>query len=122
TIAVFTRLLEDPRLKHLEAGIVLQTYLPDALPALRELTAWARDRVEHGGAAIKVRLVKGANLPMEKVDAVVHGWPQAPYASKLDTDANYLRCLDEALRPDSTRAVRIGVAGHNLFDIAYAWL
>ena len=40
TIAVFTRILEDPRLQQLEAGIVLQAYLPDALPALRELTAW----------------------------------------------------------------------------------
>ncbi|MEV7632368.1 bifunctional proline dehydrogenase/L-glutamate gamma-semialdehyde dehydrogenase [Microbacterium sp. NPDC089318] len=122
TIAVFTRLLEDPRLTRLQAGIVLQTYLPDALPALRELTAWACDRVEHGGAPIKVRLVKGANLAMEKVDAAMHGWPQAPYSTKLDTDANYLRCLDAAFDPDSTAAVRIGVAGHNLFDIAYAWL
>lgn len=122
TIAVFTRILEDPRLKHYEGGIVLQTYLPDALPALRELTAWARERVEHGGAPIKVRLVKGANLAMEKVDAVMHGWTQAPYGSKLDTDANYLRCLDEAFQPRSIAAVRIGVAGHNLFDIAFAWL
>ncbi|WP_309065617.1 bifunctional proline dehydrogenase/L-glutamate gamma-semialdehyde dehydrogenase [Microbacterium sp.] len=122
TIAVFTRILEDPRLRDLHAGIVLQAYLPDALPALRELTAWARDRVEHGGAPIKVRLVKGANLAMEQVDAVMHGWPQAPYSSKLDTDANYLRCLDEAFQPRNTDAVRIGVAGHNLFDIAWAWL
>ena len=41
TIAVFTRILEDPRLQRLEAGIVLQAYLPDALPALQELTGWA---------------------------------------------------------------------------------
>lgn len=122
TIAVFTRILEDPRLKHLEAGIVLQTYLPDALPALRELSAWARERVEHGGARIKVRLVKGANLPMEKVDAVMHGWQQAPYSTKLDTDANYLRCLDFAFDERNAAAVRIGVAGHNLFDVAFAWL
>ena len=122
TIAVFTRILEDPRLSGLEAGIVLQAYLPDALPALRELTAWARDRVEHGGARIKVRLVKGANLAMERVDAVMHGWPQATYDVKVDTDANYLRMLGEALSPASTAAVRVGVAGHNLFDIAYAWL
>ncbi|MGM1017795.1 MAG: proline dehydrogenase family protein [Actinomycetota bacterium] len=122
TIAVFTRLLEDPRLQGLEAGIVLQAYLPDALPALRELTAWARARVQHGGARIKVRLVKGANLAMEHVDAVMHGWTPAPYDSKIETDANYLRCLDEALRPENTSAVRIGVAGHNLFGIAYAWL
>ncbi len=45
TIAVFTRILEDLRLTGLEAGIVLQAYLPDALPALQELTAWAQDRV-----------------------------------------------------------------------------
>ncbi|GAB3595939.1 proline dehydrogenase family protein [Microbacterium tumbae] len=122
TIAVFTRILEDPRLAGLEAGIVLQAYLPDALAALRELTAWATERVQHGGARIKVRIVKGANLAMERVDAVMHGWPAATYATKLDTDANHLRLLDEALRPERVAAVRIGVAGHNLFDIAYAWL
>ena len=122
TIAVFTRILEDPRLAGLEAGIVLQAYLPDALPALRQLTAWAQQRVDAGGAPVKVRLVKGANLAMERVDAVMHGWPLATHASKLDADASYLRCLDEALRPEHTRAVRVGVAGHNLFDIAYAWL
>jgi RHH-type proline utilization regulon transcriptional repressor/proline dehydrogenase/delta 1-pyrroline-5-carboxylate dehydrogenase len=122
TIAVFTRILEDPRLAGLEAGIVLQAYLPDALPALQQLTAWAGERVAAGGARIKVRLVKGANLAMEKVDAVLHGWPQAPYETKLDTDANYLRCLDWALTPAHADAVRLGVAGHNLFDVAYAWL
>ncbi|MBZ4488235.1 bifunctional proline dehydrogenase/L-glutamate gamma-semialdehyde dehydrogenase [Microbacterium sp. cx-55] len=122
TIAVFTRILEDERLVGLQAGIVLQAYLPDALPALQQLTAWARQRVAGGGAAIKVRLVKGANLAMEHVDAVMHGWPQAPFDTKLDTDANYLRCLDWAFQSERTDAVRIGVAGHNLFDIAYAWL
>ena len=122
TIAVFTRLLEDPRLVNLEAGIVLQAYLPDALPAMQELTAWARARIADGGAPIKVRLVKGANLAMEHVDAVMHGWNVATYDTKVDSDANYLRCLDWALHPDRTAAVRLGVAGHNLFDIAYAWL
>ncbi len=122
TIAVFTRILEDPRLQGLEAGIVLQAYLPDALPALQQLTAWAQERVAAGGARIKVRLVKGANLAMERVDAVMHGWSLATYDAKVDSDANYLRCLDFALHPEHTAAVRIGVAGHNLFDIAYAWL
>ncbi|WP_318387094.1 bifunctional proline dehydrogenase/L-glutamate gamma-semialdehyde dehydrogenase, partial [Microbacterium maritypicum] len=122
TIAVFTRILEDPRLAGLEAGIVLQAYLPDALPALQELTAWSRDRVAHGGARIKVRLVKGANLAMENVEARMHGWTPATYDTKLDTDANYLRCLDWALQPEHTAAVKLGIAGHNLFGIAYAWL
>jgi len=122
TIAVFTRLLEDPRLRRLEAGIVLQAYLPDALPALEQLTAWAQQRVADGGARIKVRLVKGANLAMERVDAVMHDWSLATYGEKVDSDANYVRCLRYALDPAHARAVRIGVAGHNLFDIAYAWL
>lgn len=122
TIAVFTRLLEDPRLTNLEAGIVLQAYLPDALPALQQLTAWAQQRVAAGGARIKVRLVKGANLAMERVDAVMHGWTMATYEAKVDSDANYVRCLRYALQPEHTAAVRLGVAGHNLFDIAYAWL
>ncbi len=122
TIAVFTRLLEEPGLERLTAGIALQAYLPDTLPALQELTAWARARVAAGGAPIKVRLVKGANLAMERVDAALHDWTPTVYDTKLDTDANYLRCLDWALDPDRVGAVRIGVAGHNLFDIAYAWL
>ncbi|WOF23510.1 bifunctional proline dehydrogenase/L-glutamate gamma-semialdehyde dehydrogenase [Microbacterium betulae] len=122
TVAVFQRVLDDPRLHGYEAGIVLQAYLPDALPALDRLTEWATERVDGEGARIKVRLVKGANLAMEHVDAAVHGWSPATYDTKLDTDANYLRCLHAAFDPDRARAVAVGVAGHNLFDIAYAWL
>jgi len=122
TVAVFTRLLSEPELAGLEAGIVLQAYLPDSVAALNELTAWAQARVAAGGAGIKVRIVKGANLAMERVDATVHGWPLATWPSKRDTDTNYKRMLVAALTPEATSAVRIGVAGHNLFDLAFAWL
>ena len=121
TIAVFQRLLDQPRLRHLEAGIVLQAYLPDALGALDRLTEWAQRRRADGGAGIKIRVVKGANLPMEHVDATMHGWPVATWGSKAETDAGYKRVLERALDPDRTDAVRIGVAGHNLFDIAWSW-
>ena len=122
TIAVFMRLLSQPALKQLEAGLVLQTYLPNALGAMQRLQTWAASRVNAGGAPIKVRLVKGANLPMERVDAEVHGWPLATYHAKVDTDANYKRVLDWALTPERTANVRLGIAGHNLFDVALAWL
>jgi RHH-type proline utilization regulon transcriptional repressor/proline dehydrogenase/delta 1-pyrroline-5-carboxylate dehydrogenase len=122
TIAVFTRLLEKGQLQRLEAGIVLQAYLPDALRALQGLTLWATARRKAGGAGIKVRLVKGANLAMETVDATVHGWPLATYGTKQATDTNYKRVLHYALTPEHTDAVRLGIAGHNLFDVAYAWL
>jgi RHH-type transcriptional regulator, proline utilization regulon repressor / proline dehydrogenase / delta 1-pyrroline-5-carboxylate dehydrogenase len=121
TIAVFTRLLDRAELLHLEAGIVLQAYLPDALAAMIGLQDWARARRARGGAGIKVRLVKGANLPMEQVEACLHGWPLATWSSKQDSDTNYKRVLDYALRPDRVQNVRLGIAGHNLFDIAYAW-
>lgn len=121
TIEVFQRLLDRPSLRQYEAGIVLQAYLPEALPALDRLTAWAQARRAAGGAGIKVRVVKGANLAMERVDAALHGWPVAVLPSKQASDANYKRVLDAALRPDRVDAVRIGLAGHNLFDIAWAW-
>lgn len=122
TIAVFTTILERPEFHDLEAGIVLQAYLPDALAAMIDLQQWAASRVAAGGAPIKVRVVKGANLPMEMVDAESHGWPLATWHSKQASDASYKAVLDYALRPEHTANVRIGVAGHNLFDIALAWL
>ena len=45
----------------MEAGIVLQAYLPDSWEEQMKLCAWAKERVEKGGARIKIRLVKGAN-------------------------------------------------------------
>lgn len=122
TLEVFTRLLDRPSLKGYEAGIVLQAYLPDALAAMQHLQSWAAERVATGGAPIKVRLVKGANLSMERVDADVHGWPLATWDTKAASDAHYKRVLDWALTPERTANVRLGVAGHNLFDTAHAWL
>jgi RHH-type proline utilization regulon transcriptional repressor/proline dehydrogenase/delta 1-pyrroline-5-carboxylate dehydrogenase len=57
---------------------------------------------------------------MEKAEATLHGWIAAPYQSKADVDASYSRLLDTALRDDHADAVRIGVASHNLFHIAFA--
>lgn len=122
TVAVFKKLLSQPQFKTLEAGIVLQAYLPDALRAMIDLQQWAMLRKLDGGAPIKVRVVKGANLPMERVDAEIHGWPLATVRSKAEADSNYKRVLNYALTKERVQSVKIGVAGHNLFDIAFAWL
>jgi RHH-type proline utilization regulon transcriptional repressor/proline dehydrogenase/delta 1-pyrroline-5-carboxylate dehydrogenase len=122
TIAVFTRILDQPEFLNLEAGIVLQAYLPDALSAMIRLQEWSALRRGRGGAAIKVRIVKGANLPMEQVEASIHGWPLATWNTKQDSDTNYKRVIDYALQLERINNVRIGVAGHNLFDVAYSWL
>ena len=121
TIKLFTELLSEPEFKNLQAGIVLQAYLPDTFDALVKLTEFAKQRRAEGGAAIKVRLVKGANLSMEAVEAETHGWEQAPYSTKYEVDANYFRLLDYVLQPENADAIRIGVASHNLFTTALAW-
>ncbi|WP_425847092.1 bifunctional proline dehydrogenase/L-glutamate gamma-semialdehyde dehydrogenase [Agrococcus sp. TSP3-2-1] len=122
TMAVFTRILEAPGLEQYRGGIVLQAYLPDALPAMQRLQAWAGERVAAGGAPVKVRLVKGANLPMERVEASLHGWPLATWHTKQDSDTHYKRVLAWSLTRERIANVELGVAGHNLFDVAFAWL
>ena len=121
TLDVFEKLLDREELLGLEAGIVIQAYLPDSLPAMKRLQEWAAARRARGGAPIKVRLVKGANLAMEKVEAESHGWPLATWESKRATDANFMRILNWALTPERTENVKLGVAGHNLFTLAFAW-
>ncbi|GAA4436713.1 bifunctional proline dehydrogenase/L-glutamate gamma-semialdehyde dehydrogenase [Bremerella cremea] len=120
TVDVFRAVLDEPEFAQLPAGIVLQAYLPDSFEVLQSLTQWAKDRVANGGAEIKIRLVKGANLAMEQVEASLNGWPQAPYHTKTETDANYKRMVEFAFRPENMAAVRIGLASHNLFDVAFA--
>ncbi|MDR7329825.1 bifunctional proline dehydrogenase/L-glutamate gamma-semialdehyde dehydrogenase [Corynebacterium guangdongense] len=120
TLRLFMELLMEEEFLDYEAGIVLQAYLPDSVGALDALIDFAHTRVDAGGAPIKVRLVKGANLSMERVDAEIHGWEQTPYATKHEVDANYLRLLDVALRPEHAGALRIGVASHNTYTLAAA--
>ena len=68
TIDVFKKLLDEESFEKLYAGIVLQAYLPDSHAAFEDLIAWAKRRHEKTGAKIKIRVVKGANLAMEKTE------------------------------------------------------
>jgi RHH-type proline utilization regulon transcriptional repressor/proline dehydrogenase/delta 1-pyrroline-5-carboxylate dehydrogenase len=120
TIEVFTRVLAEEEFLPLRAGIVLQAYLPDAHGALERLLAFAAERSARGGETIRVRLVKGANLSMEQVEAQLRGWESAPYPTKQETDANYKRCVDTALDRGRLVGARIGLASHNLLDVAWA--
>ncbi len=122
TIESFTRVLSEPEFAQLDAGIVLQAYLPDSHQAAELLGEWALARHVAGGGTLKVRLVKGANLAMEAVEAELHGWVAAPYGSKADVDASYKRLLDSLLRADWAPALRVGIASHNLFDVAWAMI
>ncbi|MDN6600442.1 MAG: bifunctional proline dehydrogenase/L-glutamate gamma-semialdehyde dehydrogenase [Corynebacterium flavescens] len=121
TLRLYKELLSEPEFLSLETGIVLQAYLPDSFAALEELAEFAQERVKAGGAKIKVRIVKGANLSMEHVESEIHGWTLAPYSDKSEVDANYYRLLDFILREEYADCIRIGVATHNLYTAALAY-
>ena len=122
TLRLFKTVLSQPEFKNYEAGIVVQAYLPDAYDFQTELLEFAKARVADGGAPLKMRLVKGCNLEMETVISSLRGWPNPIRTSKTEVDANYLHILERALLPENAKALHIGVASHNLFTIAYAYL
>lgn len=122
TKELFKKVLSEPEFEKTHAGIVLQAYLPDSFLIQKELTEWAKERVKKGGAPIKIRLVKGANLAMEQFEASLRGWAQTPYTEKIQSDANFKRMLAYACEKENAEAAHIGVGSHNLFDISYALL
>lgn len=121
TVSVFKKTLDLDEFKTHPAGIVLQAYLPDSYEVQKQLTAWAKDRVASGGSPIKVRIVKGANMEMEHVEAALHNWPLAPYDNKLDVDANFKRMVEFGMEAENIRAVNLGIGSHNLFELSYAY-
>jgi RHH-type proline utilization regulon transcriptional repressor/proline dehydrogenase/delta 1-pyrroline-5-carboxylate dehydrogenase len=119
TAEVFIRTLDRRGLEQARAGIALQAYIPDSFATQQRINEWALRRLAAGGSPVTIRLVKGANMEAERVEASLRGWPQAPFKTKLETDANYLRMLDEGMRPENLAAVRLGIASHNLFTLSY---
>ncbi|MFT4260415.1 proline dehydrogenase family protein, partial [Microbacterium sp.] len=122
TIAVFTRILEHPSLLAAEAAMSLPTWSRDALPAARELAAWARERAERGGAPITLRLDHSDDLAGARAASLVHRWQEGVHESAADADAALLRVLDESLAGEGPRAVRVEVCVHDLGLLAYARL
>ena len=119
TAEVFMRTLDRPGLEQVRAGIALQAYIPDSFQTQQRITEWARERIKRRGAPVTIRIVKGANMEMERVEASIRGWPLATFDQKIDTDANYKRMLRYGMQPENLPAVRLGIASHNLFSLAY---
>ncbi|MCP3923593.1 MAG: bifunctional proline dehydrogenase/L-glutamate gamma-semialdehyde dehydrogenase [Desulfobacterales bacterium] len=120
TVELFRRTLDKEEFKDYSAGIVLQAYMPDSYNEQKELTEWAKKRVADGGAPVKIRIVKGANMEMEMVESSIFNWPLAPYDNKLEVDANYKRMVEFGMQPENIKAVNLGIASHNLFELAFA--
>jgi RHH-type proline utilization regulon transcriptional repressor/proline dehydrogenase/delta 1-pyrroline-5-carboxylate dehydrogenase len=98
----------------LELGAVVQAYLKDSFDDLRALVGWARERTR----PLSIRLVKGAYWDYETIIASSHGWPSPVYERKVQTDANYERCV--RLLVSNAGIVRPAFGSHNIRTIAYA--
>ncbi len=120
TADVLCETLSRESMQNVRAGIALQAYIPDSFAVMNRLIDWSRKRVADGSLPLTIRLVKGANLEMERVEASIHGWAQAPYETKLQTDANYKRMLRVLVDEAAENVIRVGVASHNLFDVSLA--
>lgn len=121
-LELFQSLLDETEFMTLSAGVVLQAYIPESATFQHQLTSWAQARVARGGAPIRLRIAKGANLGMERVESSLRGWATPTYLRKDQVDANYKRLLEYGCQPDHASAVRLGIASHNPFDIAYGAL
>jgi len=119
TAEAFMSTLDRPGLLNATGGIVLQSYIPDSFATQQRLAEWARQRVARGGSPVTLRIVKGANMQMECIEASLESWPQAPFKEKQHTDANFKRMLQFGMREENLAAIRLGIASHNLFDVAY---
>ncbi|MDA1354336.1 MAG: proline dehydrogenase family protein [bacterium] len=122
TVLAFKQALSLPEFHDLYAGIALQSYIPDSLTIQEELTVWAMDRVSKGGAPIRIRLVKGANMGLESIVADENGWALPTYSHKIDTDSQFKRMLQFGIKPIHAMSAHLAIGSHNLFDIAYALL
>jgi len=96
TVAVVTRVLEEPRLTALAAGIALPVAVPESLGALRELAAWARLRVAVGGARLTVRLSDLVPRTSDAATAARHGWPTPAATDAGAVDVLLVRALRDA--------------------------
>ncbi len=116
TLALFKRVMADPRLADFEhAGVVIQAYLRDAEADLAALIQWARTVACR---RITVRLVKGAYWDYETVHAHQEGWPSPVWLDKADSDACFERCTTLLLANHAH--VRPAIASHNVRSLAFA--
>ncbi|WP_260464992.1 bifunctional proline dehydrogenase/L-glutamate gamma-semialdehyde dehydrogenase [Arachnia propionica] len=118
TLEVFERFaLEMPKLR---LGLAVQAYLREVSLLLNRVEAVAQRRHDAGGVPLRVRLVKGANLAMERTLSEMKGWPNPIHPSKMMSDASYLACLDRLITPESLERLELGVASHNVYSLATA--
>ncbi len=121
TLDAFTTVLDEPRVRRprrRDRAAGLPARVPRRARAPRPVGGRPRRRA----AARRPRSAwsRAPTWPWSTSRRELHGWTAAPYATKAEVDASYERLLDAALSPRTADALRVGVASHNLFDVAWA--
>ncbi len=113
SLAIFGELYMDSLVRYEGLGLAVQAYQKSALYVLEFL----RELAEQSGAAIPVRLVKGAYWDYEIKKAQTDGLEDYPvYTSKDNTDLSYLACAKFML--ENTASFYPQFATHNVITIA----
>jgi RHH-type proline utilization regulon transcriptional repressor/proline dehydrogenase/delta 1-pyrroline-5-carboxylate dehydrogenase len=115
TLHIFREVLMEPEFRDwTEVGLAAQAYLRDTEADLVHLADWAKQR----GAAVWVRLVKGAYWDYETVMARQLGWPVPVWAEKWQSDAAYERCT--AFLIENRDWLRPAFGSHNIRSLSHA--
>ncbi|MBC8351774.1 MAG: L-glutamate gamma-semialdehyde dehydrogenase [Planctomycetes bacterium] len=114
TLRIFKEVLLEEEFRDIgDVGIVIQCYLQDAAPDLRDLVEWAK----HRGRPVWVRLVKGAYWDYETVHARADGWPIPVYQQKWQSDASFERATRFVMQ--NHEHLRPALGTHNIRSIAH---
>ncbi|MCJ1708243.1 proline dehydrogenase family protein [Microbacterium sp. VKM Ac-2923] len=110
TVAVLTRVLEEPRLGAARAGIALPIGVAETLETVRELAAWARVRVAQDGSRVTLRLSDEVIDTADVVDAAHHGWAPPAVTARDEVDAALVRTVREAVTSRGAEGLSLEVA------------
>ena len=113
------RLLDEDEFLGLEAGIVLQAYLPDALPAHGAAHRAGR-RPDAPAAARRSRSAssRAPTSPWSRSRRCSTAGSRRPTRPRTTSTPTTCAASNAACARTSSDAVRLGVASHNLFDVA----
>lgn len=107
---VLLRALADPALDRVRAGVGILAELPDSREILERVLRWAGLRAAEGGSPLEVVIGAGGVVAAERIASIRSGLPVPALEGRAAVDAQLLRLVDLAVRPEHAAAVRVVIA------------
>lgn len=114
TIQTLLDLLEQT--KYPKLGIAIQAYLRDTRSDLLRIVRFVEAGKTRGIPPPLIRLVKGANMVPDGIEAAADVRPSPQFSYKAETDINYERCAEFMLR--NREFIRPAFGTHNVRSMA----